>query len=132
LSHPLLAQSNAPSPYHSGPLNVIFRGAVKPAMRGNAQVISSPPGIDCPGVCSFQFVPGQRLTLTITADRHSYASGTGSPCPQSGSTVPAHAGNTIGCVLLFGAVGDLVVYVDPYPLPSTPAILGNGRKPGAQ
>jgi hypothetical protein len=79
LSHPLLAQSNAPSPYHSGPLNVIFRGAVKLRYAGNAQVISSPPSIDCPGVCSFKFVPGQRLTLTITADRNSYASGISPP-----------------------------------------------------
>jgi hypothetical protein len=128
----LHAQNNAPPPYHSGPLNIIFRGAVKPMLRGRARVLSTPLGIDCPGVCSFQFAPGQQITLTITADQESYASGTDSFCPDGGSTVPMRAGNTISCVYWHGAVGNMVVYVDPFPLPTNPSILGSGRKLGTR
>jgi len=126
----LSAQNSGPPPaYPSGPLNIVFRGSIKPALRGNAHVVSNPVGIDCPAACSFQFLPGQPIQLTVVADSNSVAGNIGLPCSQGGSTVRPHPGNTVICTLQFGAVGDVIVYVDPFPLPTSPAILGNGRSP---
>lgn len=127
---PLAAQTSGPPPaYPSGPLNIVFSGSIKPAVRGNARVISNPAGIDCPTSCSFQFSPGKPIQLTVVADSNSVTGNIGPPCSQGGSTVRPHPGNTVMCTLQFGAVGDVIVYVDPFPLPTSPAILGSGRNP---
>jgi hypothetical protein len=51
------------------PLVVVFRGP-HPPYQGQARVISDPPGIDCPGVCSFQF-RAQTVLLNGYADKDS-------------------------------------------------------------
>jgi hypothetical protein len=125
---PLTAQNSGPPPaYPSGPLNIVFRGSIKPSVPGNAHVLSNPAGIDCPTRCSFQFSPGKPIQLTVVADSSSVAGNIGPPCSQGGSTVRPHPGNTVMCTLLVGAVGNVIVYVDPFPLPTSPAILGSGR-----
>jgi hypothetical protein len=35
------------------------------------------------------------------------------------------------CTFQYGAVGDVIVYVDPFPLPTNPAILGSGHDPSS-
>jgi hypothetical protein len=127
---PLTAQTSGPPPaYPSGPLNIVFRGSIKPSVLGNAHVFSNPAGIDCPTTCSFQFSAGKPIQLTVVADSSSFAGNIGPPCSQGGSTAPPHPGNTVMCTLLVGAVGNVIVYVDPFPLPTSPAILGSGRNP---
>jgi len=123
------SNSGPPPAYPSGPLNIVFRGSIKPSVLGNAHVFSNPAGIDCPTTCSFQFSPGKPIQLTVVADSSSFAGNIGPPCSQGGSTAPPHPGNTVMCTLLVGAVGNVIVYVDPFPLPTSPAILGIGRNP---
>jgi hypothetical protein len=88
---PLTAQTSGPPPaYPSGPLNIVFRGSIKPSVPGNAHVFSNPAGIDCPTTCSFQFSAGKPIQLTVVADSSSFAGNIGPPCSQGGSTAPPH------------------------------------------
>jgi hypothetical protein len=119
---------NAPTAFPPGPLTINFVPVFDSSVRGRAQVVSTPAGIDCPGSCTFAFAPGDPLTLTITADSNSIVDYPSS-CSHGGSTVPQKPGNTIVCKLLRGARGTLAVPVSPYPFPKSSAITGNGRNP---
>jgi hypothetical protein len=120
--------ANAPTAFPPGPLTINFVPFFDSTVRGRAQVVSTPPGIDCPGSCTFTFVPGEPLTLTLTADSNSIVSSPSS-CSQGGSTIPQKPGNTIVCKLFRGARGNLTVPVSPYPFPKSSAITGSGRNP---
>jgi hypothetical protein len=101
------------------PLVVVFRGN-HPPYQGHARVISDPPGIDCPGVCSFQFHAQtvQTVLLKGYADKDSAILGF-YPCTGGGSTEPISAGNYKVCnVTQFGEGGPTIfVEVDPFPAP---------------
>jgi hypothetical protein len=119
------AQSgNAPTAFPPGPLTTNFVPFFDSTVRGRAQIVSTPPGIDCPGSCT----PGEPLTLAITANSNSIVSSPSS-CSQGGSTVQQKLGNTIVCKLFRGGRGNLTVPVSPYPFPRSSAITGSGRNP---
>ena len=53
---------------------------------GSGTVVSSPEGIDCPGVCDFDFVVGKEVTLTAEPDPGSALDDwTGADCPGNGN-----------------------------------------------
>jgi len=116
--------------YHQRPLTVYINPGLKPSLRGDGRIISSPAGIDCPGRCSFLFDPMQSVTLTVYADKNSIARQIGSPCPTAGYSVPERAGNTTGCLLPFHAGGRVDVYIEAFPSPErSPVIIGSGLNP---
>jgi len=127
----VLGQTSSTTPgYHQRPLTVYINPGLKPSLRGNGRVISSPAGIDCPGRCSFLFDPMQSVTLTVYADKNSIARQIGGPCPTAGYSVPERAGNTTGCLLPFHAGGRVDVYIEAFPSPErSPVVIGSGLNP---
>jgi hypothetical protein len=85
--------------------NISFSG------QGSARVVSSPPGIDCPGVCSFTWPANPSLQLTLTSTN---APGIDSSLECSG-TEPAAPGKTYTCNMgqMFGGKVDLQITLWP-------------------
>jgi hypothetical protein len=114
-----------PTGHTFAPLTVRF-GTVS-GHQGNAHVVSTPPGIDCPSVCSFQFGEGAAVMLFATADQNSAVKGLS--CQMSSGTGMLQAGNEMGCSIPQWAYegGPVTVYVDLYPRPGTNSSGSNGQ-----
>ncbi len=78
---------------------------------GNGGVLSAPPGIACPSVCSAQFPPGTPVTLTATAATGStFAGWSGGGCSGiSPCTIPIPAGVTVTATFNTVATATLTV-----------------------
>lgn len=112
------------------PLTVIFSHTTNWA-QGRARVTSSPPGIDCPSICSANFDSGFNVGFTATADSSSVVRDV-SCWAKSGSTEPEHPGNSKGCVYpgMFAARGGIIkVTVDIVGSGSGAPITGSGLPP---
>jgi TPR repeat protein len=119
------AGATLPTSHTSAPLSVRF-GTIT-GYQGNAHVVSTPPGIDCPSTCSFQFGENAAVMLFATADQNSavkYLS-----CQMSSGTGMLQAGNQMSCSIPQWAFEgpQVVVDVDQYPGPGTNSSASNGR-----
>jgi hypothetical protein len=106
-----------PTGHTSAPLTVRF-GNIS-GSQGNAHVVSTPPGIDCPSTCSFQFGQNVAVMLFATADQNSAVKRLS--CEMSSGTGMLQAGNSMSCSIPQWAYEgpQVIVYVDPYPGPGT-------------
>jgi hypothetical protein len=106
-----------PTGHTSAPLTVRF-GNIS-GSQGNAHVVSTPPGIDCPSTCSFQFGQNVAVMLFATADQDSAVKRLS--CEMSSGTGMLQAGNSMSCSIPQWADQgpQVTVYVDPYLGPGT-------------
>jgi hypothetical protein len=113
-----------PTGHEFAPLTVRF-GTVS-GYQGNAHVVSTPPGIDCPSTCSFQFGENVAVMLFATADQSSAVKYL--TCQMSSGTGMLQAGNEMSCSIPQWAYegGPVTVYVDIYPPPGTNSSTSNG------
>jgi hypothetical protein len=114
-----------PTGHTPAPLTVRF-GTVS-GYQGNAHVVSTPPGIDCPSTCSFQFGENAAVMLFAAADQSSAVKGLS--CSMSSGTGILRAGNSMSCSIPQWAYegGPVTVYVDIYPPPGTNSSGSNGQ-----
>ena len=83
--------------------------------KGTGRVVSSPPGIDCPGACSMTVPLRSTVSFTAQADAGSSFLGWGGPCSGGGDCS-------------FGAAGDQTVWAD-FELKSPPASCAGNSPP---
>ncbi len=114
-----------PTGHTFAPLTVRF-GNIS-GYQGSAHVVSTPPGIDCPATCSFQFGQNAAVMLFATADQNSAVKRLS--CQMSSGTGMLQAGNDMSCSIPQWAYEgpQVVVYVDPYPGPGANSSVSNGR-----
>lgn len=109
-----------------GPVTVVFSHSINWS-QGNAHVVSSPPGIDCPPTCSASF-SGVDLRLTAQADSNSIVSDV--RCwADAGQTAPLTPGNSMSCVwpdIYVARGGRAIVVVDVAGSGQQHIITGNG------
>jgi len=113
-----------PTTHPQAPLTVRFQTVT--GYQGNARVVSNPPGIDCPGACSFQFPQNISVMLSATADQSSAVKSLS--CQMSAGTGVLKAGNAMSCSIPQWAYAgpQVIVYVDSYPAPGTASSASNG------
>ena len=112
------------------PLTVSFTSS-QAGYQGHAHVVSTPPGIDCPSTCSFQF--GQNVPVMLTATADSGSAVHSLSCQMGAGTAPLVAGNNMSCSIPQWAFegGQVRVFVDPYPEPGA-ASGASGNSQGSQ
>jgi hypothetical protein len=114
-----------PTGHPFAPLTVRF-GTIS-GYQGNAHVVSTPPGIDCPSACSFQFGENAAVMLFATADQNSAVKYL--TCQMSSGTGMLQAGNSMSCSIPQWAYEgpQVVVDVDQYPGPVMNSSGSNGQ-----
>ena len=79
----------APPPPGSDRVTVTFIGT------GSGRVTSSPPGLDCPGVCAMTVAAGSTLSLNARADGNSTFAGWGGGCSGTACSLTANSDVTV-------------------------------------
>lgn len=85
-----------PIGYTPGPITIVLTHSTNWA-QGNAHVVSTPPGIDCPPACSASFPKGMNVNLEATADSKSILRSTECWVQTGNGTAPRTPGNSMGC-----------------------------------
>ena len=119
-----------PSTNTSAPITVTFTHTMNWS-QGNAHVVSTPPGINCPPTCSASF-QGVNVTLKAQADSGSIIHNVNCYAQTGGGTAPLKPGNSMACVwpgLVVGKGGTATVIVDAARSNQQAMITGNGLPP---
>jgi hypothetical protein len=117
----------------AAPLTVVFNHTTNWS-QGNAHVVSTPAGIDCPTTCSASFAAGLDVVLQATADSNSIVKNVDCYAWTGGGTSPRTRGDSMSCVwpgLFVVKGGKAVVYVDAADSNQQTMITGNGLPPVA-
>jgi uncharacterized repeat protein (TIGR02543 family) len=89
--------------------NALYTLTVTKSGNGGGAVTSSPSGINCGAICSYQFVSGTNVTLTATPDASSVFSGWSGDATGSSSTVMITMNSNKSMTATFNALYTLTV-----------------------
>lgn len=125
--HPATQSAQAPRAAWNPTIRVVIKHNSVMAP-GLARVVSSPPGIDCPGTCSANFGQSTRVTLTATADATSAIESfyCQAVAGQFGEPQPGNTESCLWDMAYFGGGGTAELTVNR--VPTRIAVAGNGSQ----